>query len=611
MYCVIDIILSIQGPFITKSTAAGEYGVDAVLARHPDGRPYVAGTHIAGKLKQAWEEIGVPPDQAEKWLGRKEETAAATERKGLLIDDFVLEELGDRRDFRYRIRLDAFRGSVRKGAFQVIESPFGSGEVVRCRGEIRLLAADEAEAAAVEKWIRQGLRWIPALGAHRSIGFGRLLQANVRRLVSAAGPEQAVQASVEADAAWDLAIRPLAPFCIARRRVAKNLFESEDTIPGAVIKGALATTLRALRSSNGGGGGAPGNAALAALEANLEKLRISHAFPGRTCTVRPVVPPLSLVKVGKDELYDVASQDKPVVIRNREGKWEAPAFSIDWKRSEDVWDRCGWPRLARELRVRTSIDPGKRRSKEEQLFAYEMVVPGDTVWLARLDLSGVAATDRAQVLEALRGVLKDDFAPIGKTKARARVTLLPKGSVQVALPSQPDPVESRIWIVTLQTPALLCDLEGLTESTGEAELLEAYKVAWADISGNTLEVVRYFARQSLGGGEFFYHHFQKEDTGTPAPYKPYLLTDAGSVFVLMAKKEDQTAEARQKIAEWLVAGLPLPRWVKERYRRKGKDGDHWENCPYLPESGYGEIAVNLPLHRDLAPAAEDLMQVEA
>ena len=58
MYRVdIPVTIHVEGPFITQSALPGSFGTDAVMARNPDGRFYIAGTQVAGRLKEAWEEL--------------------------------------------------------------------------------------------------------------------------------------------------------------------------------------------------------------------------------------------------------------------------------------------------------------------------------------------------------------------------------------------------------------------------------------------------------------------------------------------------------------------------------------------------------------------------
>ena len=53
----INICLEIEGPLLTKSTAPGEYGLDAVVARDIDGVPYIPGTLLTGKVREALEQL--------------------------------------------------------------------------------------------------------------------------------------------------------------------------------------------------------------------------------------------------------------------------------------------------------------------------------------------------------------------------------------------------------------------------------------------------------------------------------------------------------------------------------------------------------------------------
>ena len=99
--------------------------------------------------------------------------------------------------------------------------------------------------------------------------------------------------------------------------------------------------------------------------------------------------------------------------------------------------------------------------------------------------------------------------------------------------------------------------------------------------------MRFFASQSLAGG------YQVLRFQANKPYNPFLLTDPGSVFVLRASGDIASAQA--SIAQWLHAGLSLPGWAQARY------GNHWRTCPFLPEDGFGEVAVNLPCHVEKKP----------
>jgi hypothetical protein len=118
-------------------------------------------------------------------------------------------------------------------------------------------------------------------------------------------------------------------------------------------------------------------------------------------------------------------------------------------------------------------------------------------------------------------------------------------------------------------------------------LRKAYGAVFAEWTGGALELTRIFARQTLHGGIYLHRRFQERNR-----YRPYALTATGSVFVFSVVP-GQEALAADTAAKWLSDGLPTPRWAVEAFARKGHDGAYWSNNPYLPENGFGEIAVNL------------------
>lgn len=599
---VLNVALTLQGPVLTKSTAAGRPGVDAPMARDWRGRRSLPGTLIKGKLREAWTEMQetVPTFDVriDELLGRRTGNradggapAVAPHRGRLRFSDFEDERPDASSGSRYRIRIDPELGSVAKGAYQVIEAPYKAGERVVFRGTIRFVAADGHEAGQVASGVERGLRWITALGAARTIGFGRLLGASIE--VTTAEAELAFAGRGDM---LPLALTPESPFCVAARRITDNLFESQDRIPGGVLKGAFVSTWMALI-------GKPTDTLVDAatdparpdLCQQFDKVRFTHAFPAPAGSMlRPVQYPLSVVQVrdGGGSFYDVALSSGPGLIRG-----EVPDFDVDWKNAAPVRDHFGIIEPKRELRIRTAIDPDLRRAAEHDLFAYEAVVPEGCVWLGSIDL-GLVPTNRdgvrAQLLEVLRHGLRD----IGKTKASATVAL--PAALRPKFDALVEPIDGSHWVVTLQTPAILTDPDDL-RGAGDRQCKNAYNEVWRELSGENLELVRLFARQELAGGFYLHRRFQSGD------YYPYLLTSAGSVFVLRATGDPD--RGRQCVREWWEHGLRLPAWARERFRRDGRDGDDWRNCPYIRENGYGEIAVNLPVHVGRNPQTQGVYDV--
>ena len=306
--------------------------------------------------------------------------------------------------------------------------------------------------------------------------------------------------------------------------------------------------------------------------AEFERVRFTHAFPARKQQprFRPVRAPLSLVKAG-DAIHDAAGREKPFLIQGK-----APVFQIDWKKEDRKGlEQFGWESLETELRVRTAIDPETLRADDEKLFAYEMVKPDGFEWLGSVDLSKVTIA-KAEVAKELATLLSAGLAGLGKTKANVRIECGTK-LFEPKIKSRPAATGTQ-WRITLMTPAILCDPAGISRSSGNGEeLLEAYRKWWWKLSGETLELKRFFASQTLAGGYYLFKQFQK----TKKEYRPWLLTDAGSVFILDSVKDKQT-KAAAFVQTAMDGGLELP-------------GETWETCPFVPENGYGEVAVNLAI----------------
>ena len=254
--------------------------------------------------------------------------------------------------------------------------------------------------------------------------------------------------------------------------------------------------------------------------------------------------------------------------------------------------------------MRTAIDSRRRRADqgkaeaglepEGKLFAWEMIHPftrdgKPVVWRSRVDLAGIDEPDRAMVAEQLGGLLRV-LSFVSKTKAACEVTVTPIDPAPAASPDSdgpglPDPSVA----IVLQTPALLCDprfqdLAGVPKSgaLGLDDLHRLYAAVWEsrEFAEGALELSHFFASQSLAGGEYLHHRFRQG-----RPYNPWLLTDAGSVFVFSVK---DAVKARGLLDTWVHRGLPLPAWAVNAW------GGGWRTNPFLPENGFGEIAVHTP-----------------
>lgn len=585
---VFSISLTVQGPLLSKSSTPGDFGLDAVMARNHQGQPIINGSHIAGKLRDAWEDLGF--NYGDTFLGKQNDAGDyAPSPKRFQFSDFTLGDTAPAvSGVRHRIRIDDSRKAVQKGAICFAENLFQSGGSFTFTGRCNCIAHNDQDKEDLHSAIKAGLRFIPQLGGERTIGLGRLQRVDISLEKH---PFLPPESKYEFEDGLGLIIKPLDSFCFAQRRVASNLFESSSFIPGAAIAGAVASMWRQMLGGKSGAISESFDPHRSELGKYFDDLRFLNALPGKAENRRPVQWPHSLVKDIDKKVWDVARFADPVLINRN-----APAFFVDWKDNSDVNEDFGWASPARELRVRTAIDRNNRRALDNELFAYEMIVPGDQSWYSRVSLpEEVAVDERKKVADQLASLLQHGLTGLGKTKAGADVKIVKFsdiGDSHLSTELDPDSCNST-WFLTLQTPAIICDPKELKESTVE-NLHAAYAVAWQQLSGGCLTLSHYFAGQFLAGGKYLWRRFQGAKD-----YYPWLLTEAGSVFILKAVAGKEN-EAIDFIRRCCRQGLDIPDWAVKNYtNNKSKhDGNHWTTCPFLPQLGYGECRVNLQVHTD-------------
>ena len=591
--------LEVEGPVLTHSSVPLKWGIDAPFAKDSMGRPIIPWTLVKGRLLESWTELrtlagGAFEPDVERLFGVATGSdaniqAGAPPRRGTLRGtDFVLTREEPRQDrILYRIQIDDERGTAQTGMYQVIESPLAPGEPGTFSGTLSIHAASLQDAREVAVWLDKGLRWIPSVGAFKTVGFGSLRKVTVEEptatKVAKAAPDNYLQ-----DGRVSLAIRFDRPFEISRSQPNSILFESEVVIPGGVLKGAFAATWAESL-------GKPPWETVASgfdpdrcdLSASFHLIRFTHAVPEENGK-RPVHIPFSAVFAGKDRPFDTALASGPGLCDGR-----APSFQPDWKDEQEGKARqtFGWPNLETELRVRTAIEKGV--AKDKALFAYEAVVPGDRRWIFDIDLSAIDDVDAAsRTALQLIELMAHGIRGIGKTKANtSSLDVL----LQPVLPAMTGkPRNDGLVVLSLQSDALLFDALALTETSGPADLQKLYEAYFGRTSGASMSLIRYFARQRLAGGWYLHSRFQPGKA-----YHPLALTEAGSVFVLRIENREK---AEKVLDGWRRRGLPIPDSVSKRLERTidgtSVSGADWRNCPFVPENGWGEVALDLDFHSD-------------
>jgi len=686
--------LTIKGPFTTKSSGVGSFGVDAVLLRDRNGKPLLPGSQVRGRVRESLEEF------ASAIGGSEGETLATFVRNAfgppVTLDEFEpmhghragaihfsdftgsdsLPAGDDAEQLLTRIQVDSATGTARSHALLVLETAAEPARPIQFEGEVELFERDIDSAVTAADYLFKALDWVPSLGSFRTVGFGTFVAVrvtDVKAKVNEAGggpTEKLVQAlddrlaelyrtrtkmahftltrsaseetvcsprsrfgfvsvpsasgiceemppadlvcikpvaaRAETTSCCHLELQLDAPFVVGQRRTNRNITRSVDYLSGAVIKGALAAQLQRWLSDGREGDSRTDVGTLGqgtrweSLCLHLSQIRFCTALPIRKDQPgRPVVQPLSLVKFG-DRLRDAALARGPCLLKvgTDTSAPVAPAFSIDWKDpATSPWDG-GLARPVKELRFHTAMDDQIRTARHEHLFAHELVHPIDKddkekrplVWRGAVDLSRVPEVDRNDVRRQLEEVFGFVELRFGKTKARAKASLATSASLSASQVSSTTPLAGNRWVIVLQSPAFLADPRTVRQSweAGEPDgLKREYERVFEEFSGGSLRLLRYFADQSLHGGFLA----QRTARDLKQPYNPLFVTEPGSVFVLEASGDPSSAAGQ--IEAWFTSGLPLPVWAKTLY------GETYRTNPFLPEDGFGEIAVNLSLHETL------------
>jgi hypothetical protein len=619
-----EIEIKLRAPFLTKSSRPGEYGIDSPCARNHKDQLYIPGSLLKGKVRESWTALAawqvgssIPNSAAiDDWFGERRGNSSDLEefsgrspsnfepsRGRAWFSDLICQDEPKGGDLRVRIQIDQESGSAGEGMLQVLESPFAPGEEVCFKGSVTFAHPSTANTAQTEptqfeKGLSLALRSLDQIGGLRGIGFGRVASAQCKLSTSAATRPQFPTAST-----LHLRLETKEPVCVTEPDPILNLFKGGAIIGGQVWKGAIAAQLLREHGVDTSKPIANPQKDFEYLAHFLSVIRFRQAIPAADECVWQARPQSLAIGTGKSQqLYDLAEYSPLSPAIQAHFAHETLAFASDWKSMDLVGQRFPNPQLATELRVRTAIDAEKRRAKDQQLFAYESVLPktdgGRPVhWVSALDFHAVPLEHREKVVRALSQLLANGLSGIGKTKATFKV--------QASSPSkeaEPPRIDgSRIYIL-LRSKALMGSPESLTGQSGHEALFQSYAEYWNAASGGALALAHFYATQELRGG---YYQFRRFQASHGMGYRPWLLTSEGSVFALDIK--DATAAPQLAIA-WTQSGLPLAGAMRSFYFSPPGNGPlagpipDWQLCPFVPENGFGEISINAHANwSDLCP----------
>jgi hypothetical protein len=588
--------LSLVAPFLSHKTGAQRFGYDMSMLRDVNGEPVFLGSQIRGnllhvlkyfesQLKQHKEQrqeletlisyFGNPSEQTDDSANTPDRAKLNFDFYWRLNEAQLSKLLANAPSQRFRIGIDETTQTTVKGNLQVMEALFASGEQVDLSGAI-YANISEVDAVIVNRWLNKAGSFLPAIGALKGAGFGRIIQANC----------SFVKQDYQRDIAIGVCLKLDRPFCIARPHLPNsNRFVSEEFIPGNAIIGAIAEQYPKL---TGG-------------KSWFNKLHVRHAFAVPAfCFKRSAVLPLSLAIYKGKRLVDWALTPSPdkILLKKIDNKPYAPAFQSDWK-DQDYDTAKKYCQLSdnsyqRYLIVRTAIEAKTNQAQDSALFSLECIASKDDFWYTEIRLGQDMSEDEIIAAEAaLKQIFASPLYGIGKTKAKAELSVMTQAAQHLPIQA----IKDQYYIITLQTQARLLAMPSDLKATGDdAALMGLYHAYWQSVSKNQLTLNHYFAQQTLVGGEFYWRRYRKHPK---EPYQPEWLTQPGSVFVLKAAANSNEQNIRELLEEWQQYGLP---------QAADKQQENWQTNPFIRENGFGEIRLNDAIHLDFADYQGDEWQ---
>jgi hypothetical protein len=596
--CTCAIQMVVLGPFLTAATGPDKYGVDKSAHRDYKERLVIPSSHLKGKLRSSLEELALFFDAEDSidldtLLGKESaegsyEPLPATVRFSDLVSDSLAIE-----GARTRITINHVSQTAQQNMLREIENPFASGAEIHFTGDVTFSAPDLSSAIRIAGMIQVGLQWLATIGAEKGVGFGRLKSAKVSAPAETHAPTiPAFRGGLSALHLKISAQEPLLSGGIKSRR--SNFVVSRIELSGGMIKGALAAAMneacgvtpvtRPLDSNCAAD--FPG---FEALVRNFSAIRITHARPAIVGNPRPTRLPLSAVE-SEGLIGDVALSKEKIPLMPDS---KSPSYYGDAK---NLGSFKGLADPAELFVTRSEINDESQCTAKGQLFTYQFYAPRTDQglpieWICNVNFDAIPGIeDRKAACQQFAAAVQKHLQRLGKLKRAVTVTVS-EGLADPAIGSCAL-IQDGLALITLQSDAIMLDPATSRSLSLGQNLYEAYTAYWHDLSGGALELDDFFAHQGFEGG-YLYHRYlgAAERTHSPNRYRPYYLTLAGSLFKLKVKDEPRATELLNR---WLANGLPLPRWALDEYGQK--DMAIWRTCPFVPENGYGEVAVNLSWH---------------
>jgi len=589
----------VRAPYISQGTGAMRFGLDVCPNTH-NGKLVLPGRLLKGVLREKLEQFTTVLSDGHKHeleqvihslFGQSFEFDGGKGRAALhfpwrFTESNIDEANPNLPSQRHRIKIDAETGSVEEGHLQIVDTKYPTGTKITFEGDI-YFSPDKhtADIDTVVNYLNKAASQIKALGAYKNVGFGQVVSFDI---VAVEAPQEASSHAYfnSHNNCWPLAIKFNQPICFsAPNSQASNHFESNSIIAGNIIKGGIANEVFKLDPSH-------------PLRVHFDELIVRHAIPSATTSEQdPILtrfkqPPLSLIKPdidGKPLFVSVAQHNQAILFKDLSSEgygYKSGVFCHDWKEDPNTEESKQAKQELNQMyqlsdffpttsfSVHTAIDSQDGIADEGQLYSMQVIESDNTQWLTEIELPEHCLIDQHQhdqIAQALAAMFTRGIPNMGKTKARMQATT--SNHLSAMAPN----LTGQYVTIKLETDALLFDDTQLQDNKGD--LLALYHQYFAEqLQDNpALKLHSYYADQTLGGGNYYYHHFGKAGH-SDVPIINYL-TKAGSVFTFEVVDKTQ---ADQVLNQWHKQGFPLPRALKHIT---------WKDTPYLPQNGFGEISV--------------------
>lgn len=603
-----EVHLTILGPLLTAATGPDRYGV--TKSSHCDhlGRIVIPASHIKGKIRSSLEELEQffdPDDRPNlsRLFGEPSAEGTYVPLPAILrFSDLICEDTPDPQEGTHtRVTINRLSQTSKQNLLREVDKPFQSGKEIRFNGKVAFRASDSEAALRLARVLKVGFQWLATIGSEKGVGFGRLesvqldipIETEESEIQILDGTSDAIQLRITAD-------EPLLVGSIKNRR--SNYIVSRKELPGGLIKGALAAAL------NEAHGATPVTRPLdkrcasdfpgyESLIKHFSAIRVTHALPTLVENPRPIRLPLSAVEHSDDSgtiIGDVALSSKAApLVKDR----YSPAYYGDAKNLKRYE---GLAEPAELFVTRSEIDDVSQRTADGQLFTYQFYAPytldklnqkQPIEWVCNANFNAIEdVAERSAARQQFGLAVQRYLHRLGKL-SRAVTIAVGGGPAAPAMCSRAI-IENGLVLVTLQSDAIILDPNLVRSLPLGQDLHELYATYWHDISDGALALDDFFAHQGFEGG-YLYHRYlgSAERADNPNRYRPYYLTLSGSLFKLRVLDEKS---ATNLLTRWMALGLPLPVWALAEYGQYNRE--LWETCPFVPENGYGEIAVNLAWH---------------